>query len=124
MEYGTYIAGYKKRLEEIRAENERLRERVLERLRGLSGVFDGLPGLERVYAFGSAARPGGFTPESDVDLAFEGLPAERFCETLSALVERLERSVDAVRLEDAEGPLREQILKGVVVYERRASPDP
>jgi predicted nucleotidyltransferase len=124
MEFETYIAGYKKRLAEMHGERERHRQRVLERVRGLSPLFDRLPGVRRVYAFGSSVRQGGFTPESDVDLAFEGLPPERLCETLSALVECLETSVDAVRLEDAKEPLREEILKGVVVYERRPSTDP
>jgi predicted nucleotidyltransferase len=124
VEYETYIAGYKKRLAEIHGERERHRQVVLERVRGLSALFERLPGLERVYAFGSAARPGSFTPESDVDLAFEGLPPELLCETLSTLVERLDASVDALRIEDARGPLREQILKGVVVYERRPGTDP
>jgi predicted nucleotidyltransferase len=119
-----YIAGYRRhRLELIEAwEKDRLD--LLQKVRGLAPYFDGLPGLRRVLVFGSAARPGGFGPDSDVDFAFEGLSPGLFCEILSRLVERLERDVDGVRLEDAEGLLRERVMKGTVVYERGPSQAP
>ncbi len=124
MAYESYIEGYKKRLAEMRRANEELREQLIGKLRGLESYFEDLPGLRRVYLFGSAANRGAFNPGSDADLAFEGLPPERFCSALSELVDLLDRNVDAVRIEDASELLKEQILKGLVVYERRPGKDP
>ena len=96
MSFEGYVRGYRQLQVERRLKREEERQRLIERVRALSGYFDSLSGLERVYVFGSVAVPGRFTSMSDVDLAFEGLPPERFCSVLSELVERLERSVDGV----------------------------
>jgi predicted nucleotidyltransferase len=124
MAFESYVAGYRRRLEAERETREADRRRLLERIQGLEEYFHGLPGLMRVYVFGSTTDPDRYEQDSDVDLAFEGLPPERFTSVLSALVERIERSVDAVRIEDVGGVLRERILRGVVVYERRTGQDP
>jgi predicted nucleotidyltransferase len=121
--YDSYIAGYRRRLDDRREARERDRQHIIGRLRGLSDYFDGLPGLRRVYLFGSATQADRFSPASDIDLAFEGLAPEAFCSALSELVDRLERSVDAVRLEDARPLLRDRILRGEVVYERGSRTD-
>lgn len=118
MGYESYVEGHRRRQSELRVEREEARRQLVEEVRGLAGYFDRLPGLRRIHLFGSAAQPGRFRAGSDADLAFEGLPADQFCIVLSELVERLGRSVDAVRLEDASPVLRERILKGIVVYDR------
>ncbi|MBI4586534.1 MAG: nucleotidyltransferase domain-containing protein [Planctomycetes bacterium] len=122
MAYESYIAGYWRRQEELERHREEERQRILEQIRDLTGYFDGLPRLQRVYLFGSIAAADSFRLDSDVDLAFEGLPAELFCSVLSEIVERLQRDVDALRLEDAPEALKERILKGEILYERRPCP--
>ena len=124
MAHESYVEGYLRWRSQQREAAETQRRELLERVRALEEYFDGKPGLRRVYVFGSAATSGCFRPESDLDLATEGLPAEHFCQTLSEIVEQLQRSVDAVRLEDVSSDLRTRIVKGTIVYERRASPDP
>ncbi len=122
MAYESYIAGYWRRQEELERHREEERQRILEQIRDLSGYFDGLPRLQRVYLFGSTAAADSFRPDSDVDLAFEGLLAELFCSVLSEIVERLQRDVDALRLEDAPETLKERILRGEILYERQPRP--
>lgn len=118
MSANTYVAGYRRRASARRAEHETLRRRLVARVEGLGEYFASLPGVRRVYLFGSAATPGRFRPRFDADLAFEGLPAGELPRVLSELVDRLDCSVDAVRIEDAPPPLRERIEAGLVVYER------
>ena len=66
-------------------------------------------GVGRAWLFGSLAW-GGPRLTSDVDLAVEGLPAERYFQALADLEGLLRGGVDLVRMEDADETLRARIL--------------
>lgn len=77
------------------------------------------PGVRRVWLFGSLAK--GRKPDfrSDLDLAVEGLPAERYLSLWAALDEATRLPPDLVRWEEADATLRDEINRwGVLVYER------
>lgn len=69
-------------------------------------------GATRVILFGSLARSDGFTPQSDIDLATEGLDWPTYWRTLSALHQMSEFNVDLVILEDADPEFRQRIVQG------------
>lgn len=77
------------------------------------------PGVRRIWLFGSLAK--GRIPDfrSDLDLAVEGLPSERYLSIWAELDEAVRLSPDLVRWEDANETLRAEIQRwGTVVYER------
>ena len=65
-------------------------------------------GARRTWLFGSLAE-GAPRIESDVDLAVEGVPRDRYFELLAALMELFGTRVDLVRMEDAPASLIERI---------------
>lgn len=65
--------------------------------------------MRRVYLFGSVAD-GTVHARSDIDLAVEGLPEDRYFETLAALLQAAPTGVDLVELERAPPSLRELVL--------------
>jgi len=68
-------------------------------------------GARRVWLFGSVAK--GRMPDfrTDLDLAVEGLPADRYFEAVGVLLSRLPCSLDLVEMERAPAALRESVLK-------------
>jgi predicted nucleotidyltransferase len=56
-------------------------------------------GARRVFVFGSAVK-GRLRPESDVDLAVEGLPPAVYFKAVSKATDILDRPVDLVDLDD------------------------
>ena len=78
---------------------------MVERLRAL--------GAERIWLFGSLAQHAGWgapSCDSDIDLAVEGLPADRFFAAYGILWDLAGEPVDLVALEDAAPELRQRIL--------------
>jgi predicted nucleotidyltransferase len=65
-------------------------------------------GAGRVILFGSLAS-GAYSERSDVDLAVDGLPAQRYFEALAELMDLFAGPVDLVRLEEAPESLRARI---------------
>jgi predicted nucleotidyltransferase len=65
--------------------------------------------VERVWLFGSLAM-GGPTPESDIDLAVEGLAPDAYFNALAELMTLFRGAVDLVRLEEAPDSLRERVM--------------
>ena len=92
-----------------REERERLRQSVLKK------VFEALDRLRRevpfreAYIFGSLSRPYAFYESSDIDIAFCGLPEEKFLFAMAFLSDLLERDVDVVMLEKSK--FKEKILR-------------
>jgi predicted nucleotidyltransferase len=75
-------------------------------------------GVERVYLFGSFAWGKVVRPDSDIDLAVEGLPPRQFLKAYGQLERATHYAFDLVPLENASSRLREQILKlGMLVYD-------
>ncbi|HLF01400.1 MAG TPA: nucleotidyltransferase domain-containing protein [Anaerolineales bacterium] len=74
--------------------------------------------VERVYLFGSFAWGNKVRPDSDIDLAVEGLPPHQFLKAYGRLERATRYAFDLVPLEKARPRLREQILKwGMLVYD-------
>lgn len=83
------------------------------------GLLTSLPGVQRVWLFGSLAK--GRQPDfrSDLDLAVEGLPAEQHLAVWASLDEALKLQPDLVRWEEAGQTLRDEILRwGILIFER------
>ncbi len=86
---------------------ERLRTEVRRQLR--EALRQTIPG-QRVVVFGSLAKSGQFSEESDIDLALESeLPEMSLYQLTSLLAERMGRRVDVVLLPECR--FRDKILR-------------
>lgn len=118
-----YVAAWRRRL----ASDERARcdaaEVARASARQCASILIDRFGADRVYLFGSLTRHSAapFGPHSDIDLAVEGLPVDRYWEALAAIAPELPpgTDVDLVPLESARPSLAEVIRTvGEVVAER------
>jgi predicted nucleotidyltransferase len=86
-----------------------------QRLTVLKQVLAALETLSRKYAwedaflFGSLCRPGGFGPESDIDIAVAGLSKLDHYAFVGDISNILDRPVDVVRLEDC--PFAQKVVR-------------
>lgn len=125
-----YITGWRKRAELDKKQMATRARNALSTARFLAGLLAAEPGVTRVWLFGSLVlywrgwRK--FRVDSDIDLAIEGLPPERFFPVLSLLNEKSSRPVDLVEITTCTPSLRKSILeRGLLLYERPgANPNP
>jgi len=83
----------------------------------LSQILAAEFGVERVYLFGSFAWGPEIRPDSDLDLAAEGLSPDKLLPASGRLERASRYALDLLRLERLPGPLRNLILQsGLVVY--------
>lgn len=68
-------------------------------------------GASRVYLFGSLVTPGSFREASDIDLAAEGIPSDRFIRASAEAARSTVFLLDLVPLEDAHPVLREVVRR-------------
>jgi predicted nucleotidyltransferase len=88
----------------------RERKRLIDRIRELAAVLKTRFGARRVVLFGSLAHAAWFAPDSDVDLAVEGLAADTFWEAWHLAEEMIaDRPVDLIEIESASSSLRKAI---------------
>jgi predicted nucleotidyltransferase len=88
------------------------REQLLNRVRQLALELKARFKVKRVILFGSLANTDWFSPDSDVDLAVEGLSSEAYWRAWRLAEEMIKsRSVDFVELETAKPSLRQAILR-------------
>ncbi len=106
-----YVEGLRSRAKLWAAECETARQNARKDAQKMAS-FLAEAGATRVILFGSLARGDGFTPQSDIDLATEGLDWPTYWRTLSALHRMSEFNVDLVILEDAEPEFRQRIVQG------------
>jgi uncharacterized protein len=86
------------------------RERLLDQVRELATILKERFGAKRVVLFGSMAQEDWFSPDSDIDLAVEGLRPEHYWKAWEALEEEIrDRPVDLIAIESASEPLRKSI---------------
>lgn len=90
-----------------RAERSRLLRRVAEAANLLKSKF----GARRVILFGSLAHQAWFVPDSDVDLAVEGLAGDYWQAWRSVEEIIHERPVDFIELEMASSSLKKSIQR-------------
>jgi predicted nucleotidyltransferase len=87
-----------------------VREKILDRVRELASALKTRFKAQRVILFGSLAHDAWFTPDSDVDLAVEGLVGEDYWRAWG-LAEKIidDRSVDLIEIEAVGDSLRRVI---------------
>lgn len=88
----------------------RERERLLARIREAAGALKARFGIRRVMLFGSLAHEAWFVPDSDVDLAVEGLAGDDYWQAWRLVEEVIvDRLVDLIEIEMAGESLRRAI---------------
>jgi predicted nucleotidyltransferase len=107
-----YIEGAKRRIkppEQIQEEQHK-REELLVRIRKAGESLKSQFGVKRVILFGSLAHAGWFAPDSDVDLAVEGLIGDDYWRAWRLAEEVIgDRSVDFIDMEAAGESLKRAI---------------
>ena len=76
-----------------------------------------IPGVTRIWLFGSGTGKRPQDCRSDLDFAVEGLAPGAEYRAWSELDERLSRPLDLVRCEDASPLLLSEIKKGILLHE-------
>ncbi len=113
-EWQPYIEAARKRptRPQITSAKRREREELLIRVRDVATVLKNRFGVRRVILFGSLANLDWFTPDSDVDLAVEGLAIEDFWKAWQLAEEIIDdRPVDFIEMETAKESLRQAIQR-------------
>ncbi len=86
------------------------RDQLLIRLRELAATLKSGFGAQRVILFGSLAHGVWFVPDSDVDLAVEGLTGENYWKAWRLAEEMIgDRPVDLIEMDSCGGSLRRAI---------------
>ena len=86
------------------------RERILRQVQKAAALLKAEFGAKRVVLFGSMAHEAWYAPDSDVDLAVDGLRADSYWRAWEALEKVIQdRPVDLIDLESASESLRKSI---------------
>jgi predicted nucleotidyltransferase len=114
-EWQPYLEAARKRLTPPKptlAEQQH-REQLLGRIRQAAAILKERFGARRVILFGSLADVAWFSPDSDVDLAVEGLPADIYWQAWRAIEDIIpDRPVDLIEIEMA----KETLLRSIQQY--------
>lgn len=87
-------------LEKKRIRKEKLRLKVISKIKyALNELFQEVQ-FKEAYIFGSVTKPNRFSEDSDIDIGFLGLKENDFFKALSILSRKLDSSVDIIQLED------------------------
>jgi predicted nucleotidyltransferase len=96
----------------LSVEEKRARAQLLVRVRAAADLLKSRYAVRRVVLFGSLAHAAWFMPDSDVDLAVEGLAGTDYWQAWKAVEEVLgDRPVDFVEIESAGESLRQAIAR-------------
>jgi len=110
----SYLEAARRRpaLSEVTSAERRTREWLLDRVREAAVVLKTRFGARRVVLFGSLAHAAWFTPDSDVDLAVEGLTSDVYWQAWRLVEEVIgDRPVDLIEIETAGESLRRAIQR-------------
>jgi predicted nucleotidyltransferase len=111
-----YLEGWRRRFAEQEAESRALAAQARAALPEAVAILKKY-GVRRVILFGSLCREGRFHRGSDIDLAVEGLPPQKFFRAGADLMMALDWPVDLKPLEEVDDFFRQMILKqGEVIY--------
>jgi len=87
-------------------------EQLLERAQRAAALLKAQFGARRVVLFGSLAHAAWFAPDSDIDLAVEGLAEEDYWRAWREVEEIIgDRSVDFIEIEAVSDSLRQAIRR-------------
>ena len=109
----SYLAAARERTipEPTPAERD-TRERLLSRIREAAAALKSRFGARRVILFGSLAHAAWYVPDSDVDLAVEGLAVDDYWRAWGLAEEIIsDRPVDLIEVERAGEALRRAIAR-------------
>ena len=95
--------------EEKSKERERIRKKTLSDVQAALSQLRNEVNFDDAYIFGSVTSPNCFHDQSDIDLAFKGLDADKLFFTTAYLSRKLERDINIVNLEEIH--FKEKILK-------------
>jgi predicted nucleotidyltransferase len=98
-DYGRYLAAWRERLQARERQRLRRHADAMLAVRRLARRLLREEGAKGVYLFGTALRPERFRLNSDIDLAVEGIPADRFFSVWARLERECGFPLDLVRLE-------------------------
>jgi len=118
-DYKTYTEAWRQRRRAEREALPVLRQQLLETAQKCAQWLADKYAVRTVYLFGSVAWPERFHADSDLDLAVEGLPDEKFIRALTELWRLLPpgRELNLVPLEAAFPELAERVRReGMVLY--------
>jgi predicted nucleotidyltransferase len=107
-----YVEAVAQRLEPVtvKPEGEEARKQLLTRVHKAAAALKSHFAVRRVVVFGSLAHSAWFMPDSDVDLAVEGLAPKDYWQAWRMVEEIIgDRSVDLVEIEAARESLRQAI---------------
>lgn len=108
----TELAKPERLLGRVSSQERSSRAQLLGRVRKAARLLKERFGVRRVILFGSLADDKWFRPDSDVDLAIEGLSPQAYWEAWRITEETIEdRTVDLIELEAAPASLRSMIEK-------------
>ncbi len=113
-EWQPYIEAARKRLTppKLSLAEQQQREQLLTRVQEAARQLKSQFGVQRVILFGSLADANWFIPNSDIDLAVEGLSASDFWNAWRVVEDVIgDRPVDLVEIETASETLRNAIQK-------------
>ena len=111
-EWRHYVEAASRRSEplEVRPEEEEAREQLLARVHKAAAMLKVHFAVWRVVLFGSLAHAAWFIPNSDVDLAVEGLAPKDYWQAWKMVEEVIsDRPVDLIEIEAAGKSLRRAI---------------
>jgi predicted nucleotidyltransferase len=118
-DYKTYTEAWRQRRRAEREALPVLRQQLLESAQNCAQWLADKYAVRAVYLFGSVAWPERFHADSDLDLAVEGLPDEKYLRALAELWRLLPagRELNLVPLEAAFPELAERVRReGMVLY--------
>ena len=111
-EWQPYIEAARQRLvpPKLTPAEQQLREQLLARAREVAATLKNRFGARRVILFGSLVDTDWFTPNSDVDLAVEGLAKDAYWQAWKLAEDIIShRPVDLIELESATESLAQAI---------------
>lgn len=113
-ELKPYIDGIRRRAAAQLPTPEEKQERaaLLHRVRRAAALLRSRFGARRVVLFGSLSHEAWYSPESDIDLAVEGIPGADYWRAWEAIEQVIgDRRVDLVELATASESLRQAIAR-------------
>lgn len=116
----TFQERLQRDLETREVQRQKARQAVISKA---PAILKEYPSVQRAYLFGSAARPGNFYPNSDIDIALEGTTATEYFAVWRNLEQALpDWTVDVREINDASSFADLIRRTGVLIYERTSSP--
>ena len=111
-----YISSWRRRFDAFEAESQEIAARARGDLNKAVPILKRY-GAKRILLFGSLCRSGRFYPDSDIDLAVEGIPVKDVTRAAADLMMAMDWPTDLKPLEEVSDFFRSRIVEeGEVLY--------